>query len=259
MPNNFFSVDSRFPSLEGKPQSEINAEMRNYLFMLLEQLRYTLGNLGAANFNETELDGIAEMISSPIYARLESTEGSLSELTLTAEGLSSRVSDAEGNISTLTQTANGISARVGQAELAINNLGIQMAGRVTFEALAGNGTTVINGSNIKTGTISAVDIDSCRFTSMNQYSAMELDDAAITFYTGNVTGYANAVAGGLYNDNFGRFIIGAYNGYTLTLLGNPQVRDSVNPSLHYDVLHTGNMLPFISNNAGAIKTLLGIG
>jgi hypothetical protein len=253
MPNNFFSVDSRFPSLEGKPQSEINAEMRNYLFMLLEQLRYTLGNLGAANFNETELDGIAEMISSPIYARLESTEGSLSELTLTAEGLSSRVSDAEGNISTLTQTANGISARVGQAELAINNLGIQMAGRVTFEALAGNGTTVINGSNIKTGTISAVDIDSCRFTSGDNLFYMELDDGAISFYSHGT--YADNIVGGLYNDGFGRFVIGAYGGYTLTMLGNPQI---LYGNTYYDALHAGNILNYISANAAAVKAVLGI-
>ena len=65
MPNNFFSVESRFPNIEGKSQEEINGELLNYMYMLLEQLRYTLGNLGVGNFNESELNDIAGMISTP--------------------------------------------------------------------------------------------------------------------------------------------------------------------------------------------------
>ena len=88
---------------------------------------------------------------------------------------------------------------------------------------------------------------------------MKLDDASIVFYTGNVTDLASAVTGSLYNDNFGRFIVGAYNGYTLTLIGNPQVRDSANPSLYYNVLHTGNILSYLTLNAASVRAALGLG
>ncbi len=249
MPNNFFSVDSAFPAMEGKPQSEINAEMRNYLFMLLEQLRYTLGNLGAANFNETELERISETISSPIYARLENAEGSLTELTVTAEGLSSRVSDAEGNISTLAQTANGISARVGQTEVAINNLGIQMAGRVTFADLAGNGTTVINGANIKTGTISAVNIDGCTIRSDN------LEGKVMLFANGSITIYNGLdMIGGIYPDTQNRLVIHGYGTYMRNIVSfeyTPNVGG-------YDLLHAGNMLTYITLNAATVRSALGL-
>ena len=143
MPNNFFSVDSRFPNIANKTQEQINGEVINYLFLLLEQLRYTMGNLGVSNFNEAELDGIAGMISDPIYVRLEDAEGNVNAvqvtaegltqqvsdlsgnvetLTITAEGLANRVSNAEGDISTLTQTADGLSSRVSDAEGNISTL-----------------------------------------------------------------------------------------------------------------------------------------
>lgn len=130
MPNNFFSVESRFPNIEGKSQEEINGELLNYMYMLLEQLRYTLGNLGVGNFNESELNDIAGMISTPIYAKLEDAEGNITQLSLTAEGLVSRVESAEGDISTLTQTAEGLVSRVSSAEGDISTLS-QTADRLT--------------------------------------------------------------------------------------------------------------------------------
>ena len=185
MPNNFFSVDSRFPNIANKTQEQINGEVINYLFLLLEQLRYTMGNLGVGNFNEAELDGIAGMISDPIYVRLEDAEGNVNAVQITAEGLTQRVEDAEGNIDTLTITSNGLANRVSDAEgnvnaltqssqafdlrltnaegsvaslnltatnlsaavgdhsLKINNLGIQMQGKVSFVNLSQPGQTII--------------------------------------------------------------------------------------------------------------------
>lgn len=116
MPNNFFSVDSRFPNIADKSQDEINHELINYLHLLMEQLRYTMGNLGAGNFNETALGEIATGISEPIYRRIEDAEGNITQVQATAEGLTSRVESAEGDISVLTQTSDGLVSRVESAE-----------------------------------------------------------------------------------------------------------------------------------------------
>ncbi|MCD8004543.1 MAG: hypothetical protein LUE91_02660, partial [Oscillospiraceae bacterium] len=123
------------------------------MYMVLEQLRYTLSNLDSSNFNET---GLAEITSEveesiswltqtaeditarvknaegdisiltqtaeEIEARVESTEGDISTLTQTAEKIEARVENAEGNISTLTQTAEDITARVESAEGDISTL-----------------------------------------------------------------------------------------------------------------------------------------
>ncbi|HCE61489.1 MAG TPA: hypothetical protein DEQ85_00750 [Clostridiales bacterium] len=123
MPGNILSADTQFPNFAGQesPAEQIRT-IRNYLYMLLEQLRYTLNNLDAGNFNTEGLKEIQDAISQPILKQLSDTDGNLAELQVTAAGLASRVSSNEGNISQLEQTAQGLSSRVGNAEGNISSL-----------------------------------------------------------------------------------------------------------------------------------------
>ena len=123
MPGNILSADTQFPNFAGQesPAEQIRT-IRNYLYMLLEQLRYTLNNLDAGNFNSEGLNEIQDAISQPILKQLSDTDGNLAELQVTAAGLASRVSSNEGNISQLEQTAQGLSSRVGDAEGNISSL-----------------------------------------------------------------------------------------------------------------------------------------
>ena len=123
MPGNSLSADTQFPNFAGQesPAEQIRT-IRNYLYMLLEQLRYTLNNLDAGNFNSEGLKEIQDAISQPILKQLSDTDGNLAELQFTAAGLASRVSSNEGDISQLEQTAQGLSSRVGNAEGNISSL-----------------------------------------------------------------------------------------------------------------------------------------
>ena len=123
MPGNILSADTQFPNFAGQesPAEQIRT-IRNYLYMLLEQLRYTLNNLDAGNFNTEGLKEIQDAISQPILKQLSDTDGNLAELQVTAAGLASRVSSNEGDISQLEQTAQGLSSRVGNAEGTISSL-----------------------------------------------------------------------------------------------------------------------------------------
>ena len=123
MPGNILSADTQFPNFTGQenPAEQIRT-IRNYLYMLLEQLRYTLNNLDAGNFNTEGLKEIQDAISQPILKQLSDTDGNLAELQVTAAGLASRVSSNEGDISQLAQTAQGLSSRVGDAEGNISSL-----------------------------------------------------------------------------------------------------------------------------------------
>lgn len=236
MPSNILTTDTSFPRLtEEQSTDEKFGVVTNYLYMLLEQLRYSMANLGRENFNDAEFDSIANTITEPVFiriedvegnvsslqvtaqqltARMEDAEGNISSLQLTAKSLTSRITDAEGNISTLQQTSNSLMARVQDAEGNISSLQltaqslttrianaegevssltqtvnsitltvsngeysstirllmngiimssrtIQFTGMVTFADLEGSGTTIINGDNIQTGTISAIDIYGC--------------------------------------------------------------------------------------------------
>ena len=123
MPGNILSADTQFPNFTGQenPAEQIRT-IRNYLYMLLEQLRYTLNNLDAGNFNTEGLKEIQDAISQPILKQLSDTDGNIAELQVTAAGLASRVSSNEGDISQLEQTAQGLSSRVGDAEGNISSL-----------------------------------------------------------------------------------------------------------------------------------------
>ena len=125
MPNSLQTLDTSFPKIDNHQTTEENfLQVTNYLYMLLENLRYTLGNLGEENFNDTELDGIAKMIREPIMVQLKDTEGRVANLGIEAARLSARLEDAEGNINTFNATAAGWYARIEDAEGNISNLSV---------------------------------------------------------------------------------------------------------------------------------------
>jgi hypothetical protein len=87
MPSGFLNADIQMPDLTdaGKDVETRLKETQDYLYLLLENLRYTLNNLEPGNFNEAGLKAITD----PINARIADADGRLTQLALTAEGLSS--------------------------------------------------------------------------------------------------------------------------------------------------------------------------
>ena len=310
MPSSLQTLDTAFPKIDDHQTTEENFnQVVNYLYMLLENLRYTLGNLGEDNFNDAELDSIAKLIQEPIWARIADDEGNIhtlnvtaqnllsqvsdldgnlsalqqtaetlssrittadgniSALTQTANSLSSKISDAEGNISSLSQTANGLSSKISTAEGNISSLqqtasslsskvsnvegsvstltqtvngfslsvsngtssstiklmsgstvisskSISFSGMVTFSDLSTNGSTTINGGNITTGEIDAVDIRGVKVYGSRFYNSggttwMEVgkdlygaDNDAYAMYIAN-SSYSGTEVFGIHNGDFG--------------------------------------------------------
>lgn len=205
MPGNLLTADTSFPRLTKEQSTEEKfGILTNYLYMLLEQLRYSMANLGMENFNRTELDNLAGFITQPVYIRLESTEGDISTLYATAESLSSRMTNAEGGLSSLIQTVDGFTLAVqngtesSKIQLLSNGVEIssqiiRMDGLVTFTGLA-EGTTTIDGGCIRTGTIDAARLNLSGAITFNDLSsslqgdlnsAAETADAAYSLAAGN--------------------------------------------------------------------------
>lgn len=122
MPTTFQLVETTFPNGEGKDTQEQINGVYDYLFVLLEQLRYTLFNLDGSNINQNALSEFIKNISEPIYARIEDTDKNVNELSITAKGLAGRISDAEGNITQLGVTAQGLQASVSSLDGSVTNL-----------------------------------------------------------------------------------------------------------------------------------------
>lgn len=122
MPTTFQLVETTFPNGEGKDTQEQINGVYDYLFVLLEQLRYTLFNLDGSNINQNALSEFIKNISEPIYAKIEDTDKNVNELSITAKGLSVRIGDAEGNITQLQATAKGLQASISSLDGSVTNL-----------------------------------------------------------------------------------------------------------------------------------------
>lgn len=194
MPGNLLSADTSFPTFTPEQTNEQKLDVvTNYLYMLLEQLRYTLQNLGSGNFNDTELKDIGLTITQPIYVDLENAAGAIADLTLTADQLTSRLEDAEGNISSIEQYVRSITLSVSNGETSstikllaggvqIASQIIKMDGLVTFTGLE-EGTTVINGGCIQTGLINAQYLNltgSITFSDLSSSVQQDISDALDT-------------------------------------------------------------------------------
>ncbi len=121
MPGNILNADTGFPTFaEGEDSNAKIDKVMNYLYMLLEQLRYSLSNLDADNFNETGLKEIADGIARPLQTSFENEFGKTNAL---IEGWSNEYGSqiklltewkgtASESISSLTQKANANAASI---------------------------------------------------------------------------------------------------------------------------------------------------
>ncbi len=149
MPSGFAALDTGFPQLSGIDGTEAKLlALQDYLALLLEQLRYTLHNLGVENLNTTEVKGwMGEIISEPLKIAIEDAEAGLSaRIDVNAEAISSEVSratGAEGTLSSrITQTAEAVTSEVTRAtgaETALSSRITQTADAVTAEVTRATG------------------------------------------------------------------------------------------------------------------------
>lgn len=115
MPGKWLYIDTNFPTFTGEESTKEQIdEMVNYLFILVEQLKYSLNNLDTGNFNSKALSDWAESNTSDIVeqivtvtAQVNTLNNSLQRLTgrvSALEGLSGRMNDAEDAIGSMQQT-----------------------------------------------------------------------------------------------------------------------------------------------------------
>lgn len=111
MPVSLLNADTSFPSFtEGTSTSEKVDVMMNYLYMLLEELRYTFGNLGTENFNDKSLDELSVQLTKPVYGIIEDeTAGLKHEIKVTAEGLESLAASVTEDAEALAQFKTQVS------------------------------------------------------------------------------------------------------------------------------------------------------
>ena len=99
MPANWLYMDSKFPDFNGDISTEEKLnQLQNYLYMLVEQMRYTTQNLDASNMNQTALNSWEEAITKPLYLMLEGEGERLTQLSVTADGLTALVQSQQQQV-----------------------------------------------------------------------------------------------------------------------------------------------------------------
>lgn len=116
MPSDWLYIDTAFPSFTGQesPDKKIDT-IQNYLYMLVEQLRYSLRNLDFnKNMNQAAVEQFTGEITQPIYLQIgELGEGVNSRMEEINQDLSGKISI---NASAIEQTATNITAMVVSVE-----------------------------------------------------------------------------------------------------------------------------------------------
>ena len=272
MPTSLLDADLKFANIGKKKELPQRVEdMESYLYQLLEQLRYSFGNLDRSNFNDAGFSEIAGIISQPIIAeikgidgqlteitatsaalttrvedaegnitalyqfadeitqKVEDAEGNITTLTATAEGLNTRVTNAEGSISTLTQTAESLSTQITGVEGSVSSL-TQTVNSISLEVTNGSESSTIklyrNGVQVSSKSISFSGM--VTFTYLNNQQYVTGDDlynaGSTTINGGNITtGTIRAVdyvaVGRPGDDEYSVFCVENSKGYTIGYIG----------------------------------------
>ena len=99
MPANWLYMDAKFPDFDGDISTEDKlAQVQNYLYLLVEQMRYTMQNLDTTNLNQTALNVWEEAITKPLYLLLEGEGERLTQLSVTADGLTALVQSQQQQV-----------------------------------------------------------------------------------------------------------------------------------------------------------------
>lgn len=171
------------------------------------------GNLSDPSSSGDRVNGIA--------LRVDDAEGNLALIDMSLNGITSTVKDLDGKYTSVKQTVDDVTTTVKDLDGKYTEIkqtvdGIDVTGMVTFKDLStSNGTTVINGNNITTGTI-----DGVKVRSFSGNRGVELYSGYVDFYNGSTNigwmGYDTS-GPGTSGEASNRLWLTTRNGYAMKL------------------------------------------
>lgn len=138
MPSNWLYVESQCPNFNGDETTEEKlAQLQNYLYMLVEQMRYTTQNLDLSNMNQTALNSWETALTRPIYAQIEGEGERITQLAATADGIKAMVQGQQEDIQDLQESTRDQIEVIQQVQKAVGEQGgmiTDIQGTVTAQA-----------------------------------------------------------------------------------------------------------------------------
>lgn len=93
MPNAWSMIDTSFPTFTGKEsyREQVSA-LQDYLYLVVEELKYQLANLNAQNWNKTALEKIQAETVEPTNEEITQIKGQITTITNRLTALSASLS-----------------------------------------------------------------------------------------------------------------------------------------------------------------------
>lgn len=110
MPRSWAMVDSNFPTFTGdeKPKDQINM-LVDYMFVLVEELKFQLENLDSSNWNSTALESFQTDTTEDVTKQVAALTANLAMVTNEVAAISARVSTVESLTGRMKQVEEDLS------------------------------------------------------------------------------------------------------------------------------------------------------
>ena len=162
MPSVWSGVDSNFPSFKEEESIKSKlAKIVNYIFVLTEQLKYTLANLDTTNFNSKGLEDITDETAAQILEDLDAMERRLGNLATIVSAMNGRITTVEGygqQITVMQGNITDLTQRIGSMETAVNQLVATMNNFVGLITVGGD-TVSIGGTGKNVNLLGTVKVN----------------------------------------------------------------------------------------------------
>ena len=162
MPSVWSGVDSNFPSFKEEESIKSKlAKIVNYIFVLTEQLKYTLANLDTTNFNSKGLEDITDETAAQILEDLDAMERRLGNLATIVSAMNGRITTGEGygqQITVMQGNITDLTQRIGSMETAVNQLVATMNNFVGLITVGGD-TVSIGGTGKNVNLLGTVKVN----------------------------------------------------------------------------------------------------
>lgn len=162
MPSVWSGVDSNFPSFkEGETSKSKLSKIVNYIFLLTEQLKYTLANLDTTNFSSKGLEDITDETAAQILEDLDTLQNRVNNLAVVVSAMNGRITTVEGYGPRVTACEENITALTNQmsaAEGAITTMIGTLDNLVTLITVSGD-TVSIGGASKNVNLLGTVKVN----------------------------------------------------------------------------------------------------
>lgn len=171
MPGSILNADINFPHFTGNETTETKIDaIQNYLYMLYEQLRYSMGNLGTENFSEGGIKDLEKIVAKNIDLTGFVTFKSLSE--------SGQTVINGANISTGTISADRLSLT---GAITFGDLNSSLQNTINSKASGTDVYTIITSTLVSSPNIAGASFwDINRVAKLQMHAGPERADMTIT-------------------------------------------------------------------------------